>query len=218
MEEKIEVAAVSGTNNEVKKCEETDVKPTVELIGGKFRSVDALLSSYNNLEAEFSRRTARLKELEAVAAEAAGADRWEKRLNDFFAVYPFAREYGDAIGDYVGSHAELFADETCLEKALLAVLAERKNSSLGTITAAVGNLVNDKIGNTESKHENKQEAIKVETLAPNASEKKSAEIGVVTSPKLMSSGGGLPQLLPKRPKTLLEAGRLALEMLTKSIK
>lgn len=41
---------------------EKDVKAAAEL--GKFKSVDALLKAYENLEAEFTRRSTRLKELE----------------------------------------------------------------------------------------------------------------------------------------------------------
>lgn len=40
---------------------------------GKFRSVDALLNAYNALEAEFTRRSQRLRELEAGARNNAGA-------------------------------------------------------------------------------------------------------------------------------------------------
>lgn len=36
---------------------------------GKFRDVDALLEAYSNLEAEFTRRSQRLRELEKAAAE-----------------------------------------------------------------------------------------------------------------------------------------------------
>lgn len=39
---------------------ETDTEPDI----GKFRSVEALLSAYRSLEAEFTRRSQRLKELE----------------------------------------------------------------------------------------------------------------------------------------------------------
>lgn len=37
---------------------------------GKFKDVDALLAAYNNLEAEFTRRSQRLRELEKVKADA----------------------------------------------------------------------------------------------------------------------------------------------------
>ena len=40
---------------------------------GKFKSVDALLNAYNSLEAEFTRRSQRLRELEARAQNNEGA-------------------------------------------------------------------------------------------------------------------------------------------------
>ena len=40
---------------------------------GKFKSVDALLNAYNSLEAEFTRRSQRLRELEGKTAENGGA-------------------------------------------------------------------------------------------------------------------------------------------------
>lgn len=42
---------------------EKEINAAAEL--GKFKSVDALLTAYKNLEAEFTRRSTRLKELEA---------------------------------------------------------------------------------------------------------------------------------------------------------
>ena len=43
-------------------------KGTTEISLGKFKSVDALLDAYNSLEAEFTRRSQRLKELEGKAS------------------------------------------------------------------------------------------------------------------------------------------------------
>ena len=215
----MEAVAVSDGKNEVITGGKTEVNgktegeasgarlASAELIGGKFRSVDALLQSYNNLEAEFSRRTARLKELEATARETAEADLWERKLTDFFGKYPFAREYGAKIGDYVEQHGELVTDEICLERALLAVLSEQRNSSLGDENVEVGNLVNDKVGKSEQVRENKNEPAR-----------KALEQVQVAPPRLLSSGGSLPPIAPKRPRTIMEAGQLALDMLTKTIK
>ena len=45
------------------------------LLAGKFKSVDALLHAYGELEAEFTRRSQRLKALEEQAADAADGAR-----------------------------------------------------------------------------------------------------------------------------------------------
>ena len=56
---------------------------------GKFQSKEALLKAYNNLEAEFTRRSQRLKELEGLKLKAEkesspdlslkGEEKWEKQ-------------------------------------------------------------------------------------------------------------------------------------------
>lgn len=52
---------------------EAEQKQNAATVAGKFKSVDALLAAYNSLEAEFTRRSQRLKELERAATEAAPA-------------------------------------------------------------------------------------------------------------------------------------------------
>ena len=53
----------------VQSAEAQETKGTAETpLLGKFKSVDALLDAYNSLEAEFTRRSQRLRELEGRSA------------------------------------------------------------------------------------------------------------------------------------------------------
>ena len=48
---------------------------------GKFKSSDELLNAYNALEAEFTRRSQRIKELEGKLESGRIAEEWTNRLN-----------------------------------------------------------------------------------------------------------------------------------------
>ncbi len=69
---------------------------------GKFKSVEALLRAYGELEAEFTRRSQRLKVLEAAEKERAGAQPVEGE-----ALYSAVKKNGEVaariIGDYLDS-------------------------------------------------------------------------------------------------------------------
>ncbi len=78
-------------------------EPGGELVAGKFKSVDALVSAYEELEAEFTRRSQRLKALE----EAAATPPPERGAPDGEALYRAASENEEVrariLGDYVAS-------------------------------------------------------------------------------------------------------------------
>ena len=74
---------------------------------GKFKDVDALLAAYNNLEAEFTRRSQRLRELEKVKADAP----------------PAQASSGEAAQNQSGGDAPAPAEE-CSEQLKAKIIAE----------------------------------------------------------------------------------------------
>ena len=74
---------------------------------GKFKDVDALLAAYNNLEAEFTRRSQRLRELEKVKADAppAQASSGEAAQNQSDGDAPARCDFHD-FGDVGGAFGE----------------------------------------------------------------------------------------------------------------
>ena len=128
-------------NEQQNSKEEVGGEPTPDL--GKFKSVDALLRAYSQLEAEFTRRSQKLKALEDAASqteEAAGAVREEdlyRMVNENEGVR--ARVLGDYLASLkgvplltnsgVGITAETSAPKTFAEAGIhaLGYLKNNKN-------------------------------------------------------------------------------------------
>lgn len=70
---------------------------------GKFKSVGALLEAYNSLEAEFTRRSQRLRELEAQAAIGAAANGGAPRSGETSEPAPTAEEPAVLSADGAGA-------------------------------------------------------------------------------------------------------------------
>ncbi len=84
--------------------EENGKQDPAELLAGKFKSVDALVRAYGELEAEFTRRSQRLKTLE----ESTGKGEADAHpVMDGDALYRAVSENEDVkarvLGDYLGS-------------------------------------------------------------------------------------------------------------------
>ena len=71
---------------------------------GKFKSVDALLRAYAELESEFTRRSQRLKELEAGSDPKNGSGQSQTAGEELYrAVMENERVRARVLGDYLGS-------------------------------------------------------------------------------------------------------------------
>lgn len=138
---------------------------------GKFKNKEGLLEAYGLLEAEFTRRSQRIKELEAELTKREKEEKWEKKVKKFTEEYPVAKDLSAEIGGYLEQKKELLEDENCLEKALLAVLTKK-----------------------DIKKPEPPEASILKAALPEA-----------------PTGGEIPAALPKRPKTIAEAGELAVK-------
>lgn len=88
---------------------------------GKFKSVDELQKAYKSLEAEFTKRSQRLKEYESNEKNSKMIP-WEERVDNFVAKNPLSKEYAKEITDELVGDDELLNDPNCLEKAYLRIL------------------------------------------------------------------------------------------------
>lgn len=163
---------------------------------GKFRTGDELLQAYNSLEAEFTRRSQKIKELEGKLGNTQESEKWNSRVSELKKRFPAAEGLDGEIADYVGVHKELLGSDDCLEKALLGVLAERYSQ---TTTAAQNN---GKGTDGQNAYKNKIIAEYLEGVSKSA-------------PPSVETGGEIPVVLPQRPSTVREAGKVALEILKK---
>lgn len=154
---------------------------------GKFNSGEELLSAYNSLEKEFTRRSQRIKELEKEISTKNNDDKWQEKVVALHDKYPISKELGSEIADVLSKKKELIKDENCLEKALLIVLADDKYS-----------ISKGKEQQSEVSEESKKQII-AEYLASLT----------LNTPEVALAGGEIPVILPKTPSTVKEAGALA---------
>lgn len=159
---------------------------------GKFKSSDELLNAYNALEAEFTRRSQRIKELEGKLESGRIAEEWTNRLNELHDKYPVSRKLTKELGEYIKANETLIGDKDCLEKALLNVLATRSEFS-PTPERAIGAKYPG--GEPQNRAEVPE---KTETVR-------------VNPPKIPVAYGNMPANPFRRPLTVAEAGLLAQE-------
>ncbi len=164
----------------------------------KFKDVDSLLKAYNSLEAEFTKRSQRLRELEGERAAskaqpavekdagAGQADAVEDAERVFLKKYPDAKDYLDDIGAVADGK-----DVGALESAYIGLLTEKLKKQ-AELTAS-RDYVLSHIDST----------IKDEIIRDFLSEISSAK---PTQPVV---GGQSAIMPPIRPKTLSEAKLLA---------
>jgi|AGTN01.1.fsa_nt_gi hypothetical protein len=120
-------------------------------------------------------------------------DKWAKKVFELNQKYPVARELGGDIGRYLEQNKALLSSEDCLEKALLAVLAE--GYKLGDRGQGAGDR-EEGGGKREEGAERREER----------GERKDDERPL---PEVVSERGLVPAVLPLRPKTIAEAGEMA---------
>ncbi|MDR3263477.1 MAG: hypothetical protein LBT30_04125 [Clostridiales bacterium] len=199
-------------------------RPTADSGGGtvsvgKFKSAETLLKAYNSLEAEFTKRSQRLKELEKTLNEPVpnvqayteakdgstkqptelakpfgGRGDWVKRVEEFVNNNPKARAYAADITGEILRGAVSFSDENGLLDAYHRVLA-RNYTEPEKLTEN---------GEFMEKYVYNNAAVKDKIITEYLDGLKSVNL-----PKFVGKGGDMTVLPPKKPKSLEEAGRLA---------
>jgi hypothetical protein len=159
---------------------------------GKFNKLEDLVSAYNSLEAEFTRRSQRLKEMENVAKT---ENRWQQKVENFIEKYPVAAEYTDEIGEEIAK-SDSVKEEDCLEKALLSVLCAK-------VKPVEEQAKDERVISEVLKSDELKEKIIAEYR-----QKLNVDL-----PKTFPKGGEIPVKTPVRPSSIGDAGKLALQML-----
>jgi hypothetical protein len=160
---------------------------------GKFANEQELAKAYKALEAEFTRRSQRLRELEKASEEgkppqkSGGGESWEERVSALIQKYPVARELCGEIEEFIKENNTIIAQNDCLEYALINVLADSRREG-------------------QSK-ESEKEQLRGEIIAEYIASLKKE------TPKVMPKGGEIPAAPPIRCATIKEAGIIAEKIL-----
>ena len=170
---------------------------------GKFKTGEELLNAYNALEAEFTRRSQRFKELEGALNAKAESDKWADKVKALGEKYPVARNLGKELTNYLERNEGLIAEDDCLEKALLHILAERWDAGAnGTSPAGSAERGSGEATSAEAAKESEKEAESV--------------VAKRKTPVIPVSGGEIPIVPPYRVSSVGEAGKMAMEIFNKT--
>ncbi len=90
---------------------------------GKFKSLEALLSAYTNLEAEFTKKCQRLSQLEK---EKTGEGDIDEKLSQFLSKNEEAGSYAEELKEIVSTEAETGEFDSALAKIVLNRVAQNK--------------------------------------------------------------------------------------------
>lgn len=201
--------------------EETDNAEKSASIG-KFESSEALLKAYNNLEAEFTRKSQQLKELtKSVDKPIAEGDsllneksvstgteednlplyeraEWSSRLDDFLKTNPAGKKYAREIASELVKDTALAKDKRCLEIALSRVLQQKLDNPVDILKD--GKIMEHVLSDEEIK--NKIIKDYLESLS-----------SVIPPKPIIMRGGEIAAVPPRKARTLEEAGLMAAELI-----
>ena len=167
---------------------------------GKFKDVDSLLTAYNNLQSEFTKKCQSLNEILKNNSSKDNVDstpfyeneNWQEQVDKFFENYPNAKQHAKAIANWLSSDKTIMNSNSSLAEAYSAVLEDenkRLNYLLNDESRIMGMItpkIKEKIINEYLKGVNK------------------------TSPFLIASKGGNDVVASyKKPINMKEAGEMA---------
>ena len=96
---------------------------------GKFKDVNMLLSAYNSLQAEFTKKCQKLAEYEKkqdnTQVPCFDRENWQDSVNDFFTKNPEARELGEEIAQTLSSDKTLALGQSPLYEAYNNILKKK---------------------------------------------------------------------------------------------
>ncbi len=187
----------AGSPEAEEACE--DVTSEAEKGGplGKFKSVSDLYDAYNNLQAEFTRKSQRLSELEKDKTNKE-TDLFEEGFKSFLSRNSEAALYADEIRQRVESDEALKKDVAGFDKAWAGLLYEKLTSSNRAKEPIVQNLI---------LNDNELQKMVVENYMK--------QLAYKGTPIVISSKGGERVTKPtiKKPDTFEEAKKVVLNLL-----
>lgn len=193
-EDAASAADVVGVDN----VSQVDLEGSPKL--GKFKNVEELIKSYNNLQSEFTKKCQTLNDVLKQKGNVDNVentpthelDDWQQVVDNFLIKYPQAKSFSKEIANVISSDKDLMSKQNSLELAFCKVLENeniRLNSLLNDNEYIVKNLSN----------ENKEKIVKEYLSQINNN-----------SPVLITSKGGNNVVATyKKPLSVNEAGELA---------
>ena len=170
---------------------------------GKFKSVNALMDAYNNLEKEFTQKCQKVKELtekldglDNVSFDAPEYQKpdWEQNVKNFFESNPMAKNYVAEISEVLAEDEQIANSKNSLQKALTKVLAGK--------FVPYETLSQD--DNFLQKYIYQNEQVK-EKIIENYLDSLQTEKAL---PLISSHGSGTVSSPVKKPKTIKDAGKM----------
>lgn len=106
---------------------------------GKFKDAESLLTAYNNLQAEFTRKCQKLSELEKQEQEVPKlqeenkmpifeSEDWQTKVTTFLEQNKDAKKYANEISNYIINNPELQNDKNALDLAWAKVVSQKYKS------------------------------------------------------------------------------------------
>ena len=159
---------------------------------GKFKDAESLLNAYNNLEAEFTRKSQRLKQLEEenLIAESnlSRTKQIEQDVEDFVTKFSFVKPFSSALKESLISN-----QNQTIEKSALDLIAKNYKSP-DQLIADSEFLNNYVYSNSQIKDKIIKEYLNKLTQ---------------NNPVSINFSGNIPLTPPSTPKSIAEAGKLA---------
>ena len=187
----------SGTGNEkdgvnnIAQADNSQIPDVSKHSLGKFKSIEELQKAYKSLEAEYTKRSQKLKEYENTSVS------WEDKVDKFLQNNPTASEYGEDIYQEIANDSNLINMDNCLEIAFSRALEKK--------IVPYDRLLQD--SEFLDKYVYNNSAVKDKIIKDYLSSIKT------TSPvKLMGSGGQFAISPENRPKSIKDCGELVEKM------
>jgi len=170
---------------------------------GKFKSKEALLEAYNNLQSEFTKKCqalAKMQNIDNVSTPSVLQEGFDEKINQFVDQYPEAKDYVEDIKELIKNDKNVANSENPIFVAWTNIATTNFKSPKNLI------LDNEFLENYIFSNKSIKEQIVKNFIN---------ELSRTTSPKVMGEdiGAKSPLTPSSKPKTLQEAGRIAVEML-----
>ncbi len=171
---------------------------------GKFKSVEALSSAYQNLEKEFTQKCQKIKELTEKITSQENIDKtipeykrddWDQKVKSFFESHPEAKEYVAEISDVLSCDEALSKMDNSLDFALTKVLAQK--------FVPYKSLADDEEFLEKYIYSNQKVSEKIVERYLDSLQKEKA-LPLISS----SSGSGTVSSPVNKPKTIKDAGKM----------
>lgn len=202
----------------VAECAE-NVGKTEENSFGKFKTKESLIEAYNSLEAEFTRRSQKIKELEAAIGKQTEDQKWEGKVKELTNAFPVASSVSNELKAYITEHKELLEREDCLQVALLNVLASKAQAVVSEQktekTAEETKLSDDKESEKTEEADNPKNSFNNSNGAKPKNYNNNEILEYMKSlesaplPAVGKTGGEIPVAAPYKPKSLQGAREFA---------